>query len=510
MSISLSAFGKTEDGRVATLYTLTNKSGASISLCDFGARVVSICVPDRDGKLADVCIGFDDVARYAAKGGPSVGASIGRVGNRIGGARFTLNGIEYRVPANDGVNSLHGGEGFHTRWWMAECHEGDEADMVNFHYVSADGEEGYPGKMDVEVTYAWTDKNEMCITYHAVSDEDTLCNLTNHAYFNLSGEENVLDHELQINASLITATDEGLIPTGEELDAGVQGMRSWWDVTEGRWLDEKDENAGSEIMAGAALAARMGWHAGDTVHLIGSHGEMDVTVTGVYDAGGDEDEQIYAILDLVQALTDRENKVASIEVSALTTPDNELARRAARNPAALSSRDYETWYCTAYVSAICYQIQEVITGSVASAVRQVAESEGTILDKTKLLMILITALSLIGSALGISNLVTASVMERSQEIGLLKAIGARDHSITGVVMTEILITALIGFAAGYFLGFGFAQLIGQSVFGSAIDMNPKVVPIVAGLIALVTVAGSLPAIRMVLRLRPAEVLHGGH
>lgn len=218
MSISLSAFGKTEDGRVATLYTLTNKSGASISLCDFGARVVSICVPDRDGKLADVCIGFDDVARYAAKGGPSVGASIGRVGNRIGGARFTLNGIEYRVPANDGVNSLHGGEGFHTRWWMAECHEGDEADMVNFHYVSADGEEGYPGKMDVEVTYAWTDKNEMCITYHAVSDEDTLCNLTNHAYFNLNGEENVLDHELQINASLITATDEGLIPTGEELD----------------------------------------------------------------------------------------------------------------------------------------------------------------------------------------------------------------------------------------------------------------------------------------------------
>jgi putative ABC transport system permease protein len=202
--------------------------------------------------------------------------------------------------------------------------------------------------------------------------------------------------------------------------------------------------------------------------------------------------------------------VASIEVSALTTPDNELARRAARNPAALSSRDYETWYCTAYVSAICYQIQEVITGSVATAVRKVAESEGTILDKTKLLMILITALSLIGSALGISNLVTASVMERSQEIGLLKAIGAKDRSITGVVMTEILITALLGFAAGYLLGFGFAQLIGHSVFGSSIDMDPKVAPIVAGLIALVTIAGSLPAIRMVLRLRPAEVLHGGH
>ena len=300
------------------------------------------------------------------------------------------------------------------------------------------------------------------------------------------------------------------LPTGESLDAGVVGMRSWWDVTAGRWLDEKDENAADEIMAGAVLAQEKGWQVGDTITLIGSQGQRDVTLVGIYDAGGDEDSQLYGVLDLVQALTGRENKVASIEVSALTTPDNELARRAARNPAALSSRDYETWYCTAYVSAICYQIQEVITGSVASAVRQVAESEGTILDKTKLLMILITALSLVGSALGISNLVTASVMERAQEIGLLKAIGARDHSITGVVMTEILITALVGFAAGYFMGFGFAQLIGTSVFGSAIDMNPRVIPIVAVLIALVTIAGSLPAIRMVLRLKPAEVLHGGH
>ena len=300
------------------------------------------------------------------------------------------------------------------------------------------------------------------------------------------------------------------LPTGEELDAGVQGMRSWWEITDGRWLNEADESADGEIMVGALLAERKRWTVGETVKLTGSHGEKDMTIVGIYDAGGDEDEQIFATLDAVQALTDREGKVASIEVSALTTPDNDLARRAAKNPAALTSRDYETWYCTAYVSAICYQIQEVITGSVASAVRQVAESEGTVLDKTKLLMILITALSLIGSALGISNLVTASVMERAQEIGLLKAIGAKDRSITGVVMTEILITALIGFAAGYGMGFGFAQLIGRSVFGSAIEMNTKVIPVVAGLIALVTLAGSLPAIRMVLRLKPAEVLHGGH
>jgi len=300
------------------------------------------------------------------------------------------------------------------------------------------------------------------------------------------------------------------LPTGESLDAGVKSLRSWWDVTAGEWLTEQDEDALHQVMAGTALAEREGWQVGDTLTLTASDGEEKVRLVGIFDAGGDEDEQLYATLDLVQLLTGRENKVASIEVSAITTPDNDLARRAAKNPLALTSRDYETWYCTAYVSAVCYQIQEAITGSVASAVRQVAEGEGAILDKTKLLMLLITGLSLIGAALGISNLVTASVMERAQEIGLLKAIGARDKSITGVVMTEILITALVGGVAGYFLGFGFAQLIGRGVFGAAVEMKPLVIPIVAGLIAAVTVAGSLPAIRMVLRLRPAEVLHGGH
>lgn len=298
------------------------------------------------------------------------------------------------------------------------------------------------------------------------------------------------------------------LPTGESLDAGVTGLRSWWELTEGDWIDEQEKDAEHEVMVGAVLAEKNGIHAGDSLKLSGIHADSDVKVVGIYDAGGDEDEQIYAELDLVQELCDLEGKVASIEVSALTTPDNELAERAAKNPAALSAADYETWYCTAYVSAICYQIQEVITNSTASAVRQVADSEGAILEKTQLLMLLITILSLVGAALGISNLVTASVMERAQEIGLLKAIGAFDGPITGLIMTEVLITALVGGVAGYFMGFGFAQLIGWSVFGSAIEMKVMVIPIVVVLIALVTIAGSLPAIRMVLRLDPAEVLHG--
>ena len=297
-------------------------------------------------------------------------------------------------------------------------------------------------------------------------------------------------------------------PTGESVDAGVASLRAWWDITDGAWIDEQKEDSAEQVMIGSVLAEREGLKAGDSLRLQAGGTERNVTVAGVFDAGGEEDEHIYAPLSLVQEMTGREGKVASIEVSAITTPDNDLARRAAQNPKALSQRDYDTWYCTAYVSAICYQITEVIPGSVASAVRQVAESEGAILDKTQLLMILITILSLIGSALGISNLVTASVMERSQEIGLLKAIGANDRAITGTFMTEILITALFGGTVGYFMGFGFAQLIGQSVFGSAIEMKPLVIPIVAVLIALVTIAGSLPAIRMVLHLDPAEVLHG--
>lgn len=298
------------------------------------------------------------------------------------------------------------------------------------------------------------------------------------------------------------------LPTGESLDAGMTGLRSWWDITEGAWIDEQSPDAEDSVMLGKALAERYGLSVGDTLTLKGTAITREVVVAGIFDAGGGEDEQIYAPLNLAQALCDMDGKIESIEVSALTTPDNDLARRAAQNPDALSASDYETWYCTAYVSAICYQIQEVITNSVASAVRQVADSEGAILDKTQLLMLLITALSLVGSALGISNLVTASVMERAQEIGLLKAIGAQDRAITGLVMTEILLTALVGGVAGYFLGFGFAQLIGHSVFGSAIAMNIMVIPIVIVLIVLVTFAGSVPAIRMVLRLDPAEVLHG--
>ncbi|MBR6419184.1 MAG: ABC transporter permease [Oscillospiraceae bacterium] len=299
------------------------------------------------------------------------------------------------------------------------------------------------------------------------------------------------------------------LPTGEELDAGVTSMRSWWEITEGAWLDEQTAGDNAALcMIGAGVAERYGLHVHDKLHLTGEAADETLEVAGIFDAGGEEDDRVFAMLNTVQALDGLDGKIDSIEVSALTTPDNELAERAAKDPSSLTVAQYETWYCTAYASSICYQIQEVITDSVASPVRQVADSEGAILSKTQLLMILITILSLIGAALGICNLVTASVMERSSEIGLMKAIGAQNGAISGLVLTEIFITAIFGGIAGFFAGWGFAQIIGHTVFGASITMRPMVIPIVAVLVVIVTLIGCIPAIRMLLRLSPCEVLHG--
>jgi putative ABC transport system permease protein len=298
------------------------------------------------------------------------------------------------------------------------------------------------------------------------------------------------------------------LPTGEELDAGVTSLRTWWDIVDGDWIDEQDSTETNAAMVGATLAEKLGVSVGESVEVRGTASSETLTVVGIFDAGGEEDDQIYTLVDTAQALDDLDGCIDSIEVSALTTPDNELAQKAAKDPSSLTVDQYETWYCTAYASSICYQIEEVITDSVASAVRQVAESEGEILEKTQLLMVLITILSMIGSALGICNLVTASVMERSSEIGLMKAVGAQNRAITGLVLTEIFLTAIVGGFAGFGAGIGFAQVIGQSVFGSSITVRPIVIPLVAVLVALVTLLGSIPAIRMLLKLQPAEVLHG--
>ena len=214
MSIVQKPFGVDQIGRQMTLYTMTNKIGASVSVLDFGAHLVSIRVPDRNGAFADVCLGFDTLEEYDQK--PSfLGATVGRYGNRIGKSRFVLNGVEYTLFPNDGKNSLHGGrEGFDKKWWRGQPLEAEGEDAVIFTYVAHDGEEGYPGKMHVQVTYAWDDRCRLSIRYLAQSDKDTVVNLTNHAYYNLAGAGDVLGHQLQVHADCVTDVDGELIPTG--------------------------------------------------------------------------------------------------------------------------------------------------------------------------------------------------------------------------------------------------------------------------------------------------------
>jgi len=298
--------------------------------------------------------------------------------------------------------------------------------------------------------------------------------------------------------------------TTYQRDTGIINLRSWWDLKSGEWLDEQALSNGDCCMVGSELAKAKDISAGDEITVKNENNAVTLKVTGIYEAGDDEDNYIYTTLSSVQKLTNTDGLFQKAEVSAITSPDDELAVKAAKNPSLLTGDEYDLWYCTAYVSSICFQIQEAIPEASATAVLKIADSEGKILEKTELLMSLITLMSLIGATLGISNLVTSGVMERSQELALLKAVGAKNGQVTGLVLTETIVTAILGTVAGYFLGYAFAQVIGHTVFSSSIEMNGMVAFIVSVLIVAVTLVGSIPAIRIVLRLRPSEVLHGGH
>lgn len=311
----------------------------------------------------------------------------------------------------------------------------------------------------------------------------------------------LLDDGTEIPAVGTWFEHEMILPTGETFKTGELELKSWWKI------DGAYPGAG-EAVVGTKLAAAKNLHAGDVLKFQSSHGLVELKVSGIVSGGGDEDRAILMDLADMQRILDMTGKIDSIEVSAITTPENDLARKAAANPDLLSQQEREIWYCTAYVSAIAYQIEEVIANSSARPVRQIAESEGKILDKTQLLMLLITILSLLSAALGVSNLVSANIMERSRELGLLKAVGATNFGVCLLVLTEIFIAGIFGGAAGYFLSLGLAQVIGTTVFGSAIASNVAVIPIVTVLMILILLLGSLPAIRMLLSLQPAEVLHG--
>ena len=206
-------FGTLSDGRPVTAWRLRNRTGASLVLLDYGAAVQSLTVPNGRGGVTDVVLGYDTAAEYEENGG-FFGAAIGRVGNRIAGSSFTLDGKTYHLTANEGPNQLHGGpDGFHRRMWRAE----PEGERMVFTRISADGEEGYPGNLTVRIAYELLDGNALRITYDAETDRATPVSLTNHSYWNLHGGGDILSHELQLNAEAYTEIDAAWIPTGRLL-----------------------------------------------------------------------------------------------------------------------------------------------------------------------------------------------------------------------------------------------------------------------------------------------------
>lgn len=214
MSIKKSLFGTLKDGAEIYLYTITNKNGASASLQTLGAGIQSLCIPDKDGKLADVVLGFDNPQDYTNPDYGYQGLVVGRWANRIRDAKFTFNGKEYHTPNNQGTWTLHGGGRFSfTPWDVKETTD----NSVTFTRFSPDGEDGFPGDFTMEVKYTLTDDNALEIEYTVLSDTDTVANPTNHSYFNLSGapDETVENHYLMINADKFTETDDNQLPTGE-------------------------------------------------------------------------------------------------------------------------------------------------------------------------------------------------------------------------------------------------------------------------------------------------------
>lgn len=208
-------FGRLEDGTLVKLFTMRNKHGVTVKIMSYGATIVAVNVPDRSGEFKNVVLGADTFETYL-KGFPAAASVIGRYANRIGKARFTLDGVEYKLPANSGQNHIHGGNrNFAKVVWQGKALQNARESSVRLTYFSKGGEEGFPGNLTVSITYTLTDDNELVLTYEAQTDKPTVINLTNHAYWNLAGEADVLDHLLWLSAERYTLADDQLIPTGE-------------------------------------------------------------------------------------------------------------------------------------------------------------------------------------------------------------------------------------------------------------------------------------------------------
>ncbi|WP_410678731.1 ABC transporter permease [Avibacterium paragallinarum] len=303
------------------------------------------------------------------------------------------------------------------------------------------------------------------------------------------------------------------IPDEEDYHTGQRIISPYWKV-QGQWVNDSQDHFGETIPAllGNQLANQTQWKIGDRIQLNYHEGQIQRTLhihlVGILSTGGTEEQQIVLPLSAVQNLLNLSGKVQGIKVSALTVPENKLSRKARDNPDALAAEEYDRWYCTAYVSSISHQLEEAISGAVVRPIWQVAASEGVVIEKIQLLLAVVTVAALAAAAMGIASLMTTTIIERSREIGLMKALGAYQWQIVLLFYCEAILSALIGGALGCVAGWGLAKFIGITLFGSPLDFAWIVVPCVLVLSVIIALIGTWFPAHRIAQLYPVEVLYG--
>ena len=304
------------------------------------------------------------------------------------------------------------------------------------------------------------------------------------------------------------------VPDEEDYHTGQRIISPYWKV-EGEWVDDLNNDFGEIVpaLAGEQLAKSNDWKIGDKLSLNytndnGENQQSAVEIKGILSTGGTEDNQLVMPLSTVQNLLGLEGKVQSVRVSALTVPENDLSRKARANIDALDAEAYDRWYCTAYVSSISHQLEEAISGAMVRPIWQVAASEGVVIGKIQLLLAVVTFAALIAAAMGIASLMSAGIIERSKEIGLMKALGAYQWQITLLFYCEAVLSALVGGIFGCLAGWGLAKFIGAALFGAPLDFAWIVVPCVLVLSILIAVIGTWFPAHKIAKLYPVEVLYG--
>lgn len=304
------------------------------------------------------------------------------------------------------------------------------------------------------------------------------------------------------------------IPDEDDYHTGQRIISPYWKVC-GEWVDDLNDSFGdfTPALAGEQLAKANGWQIGDKIQLSytneeGEKRQSAVEIKGILSTGGAEDNQLVMPLSRVQALLGLEGKVQSVRVSALTVPENDLSRKARANTDALDAEEYDRWYCTAYVSSISHQLEEAISGAIVRPIWQVAASEGVVIGKIQLLLAVVTVAALIAAAMGIASLMSACIIERAKEIGLMKALGAYQWQITLLFYCEAVLSALVGGVFGCLAGWGLAKFIGTALFGAPLDFAWIVVPCVLMLSVLIALIGTWFPAHKIAKLYPVEVLYG--